>query len=229
MSEWQATRVQLDRLNDDAVTREQRRALVREIQRFEHIDDEVARALLQVPRHAFVAPELRDRAYEDGPLPIGHGQTISQPTVVAMMTQALALTGTERVLEIGTGSGYQAAVLGQLSRRVDTIEVIGELAVRARALLRALGYHNVVVHVGDGYAGLPAHAPFDRIMITAAPPNVPRQLAEQLREGGLMIAPVGPFAGVQELVLYEKRERLVERAVLGSVRFVPMVAPEQPL
>jgi protein-L-isoaspartate(D-aspartate) O-methyltransferase len=163
------------------------------------------------------------QAYTDRPFPIGHEQTISQPTIVGMMTEALELRGTESVLEIGTGSGYQAAVLALLVPKVRSIEIVPELGNTARKRLEELGYANVEVRVGDGYAGWPDAAPFDRILLTAAPPEVPKALVEQLKEGGVLVAPVGPEGAVQTLFRYRKRGGKLDQESLGSVRFVPMV------
>jgi protein-L-isoaspartate(D-aspartate) O-methyltransferase len=175
----------------------------------------------KVPRHEFVPEAVRGQAYEDRPLPIGQGQTISQPYIVAFMTERLDLKPGERVLEVGTGSGYQAAVLAELGAQVYTIEIVPELARRAAADLKRLGYTNVVTRIGDGYKGWPDAAPFDAIIVTCAPEKVPQPLKDQLKEGGRMIIPVGP-AWNQELILLRKRgEELEERAVL-PVRFVPM-------
>jgi protein-L-isoaspartate(D-aspartate) O-methyltransferase len=186
----------------------------------------VLAAMGKVPRHEFVPKEVRPLAYEDRPLPIGHGQTISQPFVVAFMTEQLEPKPTDRVLEIGTGSGYQAAVLAELVGEVYTIEIIAPLAQRAAANLKRLGYQNVKVRDGDGYRGWPGTAPFDAIIVTCAPEKVPQPLVEQLKEDGRMIVPVGP-AGNQELVLFRKRgDRLEQRAVL-PVRFVPMTGEAQ--
>lgn len=209
---------------DDDQTRRARAHLVGRIQRSERLSAGVTEALLEVPRHAFVPPAQRDRAYDDNPLPIGHGQTISQPTVVAMMTEALDLSGEEVVLEIGTGSGYQAAVLSRMAKRVESIEIVEPLARWARAALDRVGYDNVRVHIGDGYAGLPHLAPFDRIIITAAPPEIPPKLIEQLAVGGKMVLPVGPRFGVQDLIVLEKKaDGSLSKTNLGPVRFVPMV------
>jgi protein-L-isoaspartate(D-aspartate) O-methyltransferase len=161
-------------------------------------------ALRRVPRHLFVPGVSLGRAYADMPLPIGYDQTISQPTVVAMMSDALSLQGVERVLEIGTGSGYQAAVLSVLAREVYTIEIIPELAASARKRLAELGYTNVQVLTGDGYRGWPTQAPFDRIILTAAPPAVPAALFDQLAMGGVLVAPVGSSSFSQRLVRYTK-------------------------
>ncbi|MFW5740026.1 MAG: protein-L-isoaspartate(D-aspartate) O-methyltransferase [Myxococcota bacterium] len=204
--------------------RRERAKLVKSIQHREQLSPEVLQALLDVPRHAFVPEGQRHRAYDDNPLSIGHGQTISQPTVVAMMTEALDLAGDEVVLEVGTGSGYQAAVLSRIVKRVESIEIVEPLAEHAREALERVGYDNVNVHVGDGYAGLPEQAPFDRIIITAAPPEVPPKLVQQLAKGGKMVLPVGPRFGVQDLIVLEKQaDGSLKRTNLGPVRFVPMV------
>ena len=166
-------------------------------------DDEVLAAMWRVPRERMVPERYRDRAYADHPLPIGHGQTISQPYVVAVMTRALRVREGDRVLEVGTGSGYQAAVLAEMGARVYTIEIVPELAERARRTLADLGYADrVTVRTGDGYAGWPEHAPFDAIIVTAAPDHVPQPLVDQLAPGGRLVIPVG--RGDQELVLIEK-------------------------
>ena len=180
----------------------------------------------KIPRHEFVPEQDRNRAYEDRALPIGHDQTISQPYIVAFMTEQLDPRPTDRVLEIGTGSGYQAAVLAQLVADVYTIEIVEPLAQRAEADLKRLGYMNVHVRPGDGYQGWPEAAPFDAIIVTCAPEKMSPLLVEQLKDGGRMIIPVGPI-GDQELVLLRKRgEQLEQRAVL-PVRFVPMTGGEQ--
>lgn len=184
-------------------------------------DDKVIRAMREVPRHAFVPGANLIDAYRDAPYPIGLGQTISQPTVVAMMTQALELEGDEKVLEIGTGSGYQAAVLGKLAKRVFTIELHEQLAQEAKEKLA--GFSNVTVRAGDGYAGWPEEAPFDRIVVTAAPPELPNALVEQLAEGGVLVAPVGPDGLPQRLFRYRKRGGKLVQEDLGGVMFVPMV------
>jgi protein-L-isoaspartate(D-aspartate) O-methyltransferase len=177
-------------------------------------------ALRKVPRHLFVPEASRAQAYDDHPLPIGHGQTISQPYIVAFMTEALALRGGETVLEIGTGSGYQAAVLGEIAARVYTIEIVTPLAEASAALLKHLGYANVSVRAGDGYVGWPEAAPFDAIMVTAAAPRIPEPLRQQLKDGGRLVVPVGDEW--QELVVVTRRgERFEEKRVL-PVRFVPM-------
>jgi len=185
-------------------------------------DERVLKAMETVPRHELVPEAVRAEAYEDRPLPIGFGQTISQPYVVAFMTEKLAPRPTDRVLEIGTGSGYQAAVLSRLVKEVYTIEIVDELARRAEADLQRLGCTNVFVRSGDGYLGWPEKAPFDAIIVTCAPEDVPQPLIEQLKEGGRMIIPVGPQGGIQELYLLEKRRGRVDRKAVLPVRFVPM-------
>lgn len=184
-------------------------------------NERVLAAMGKVPREEFVPEKLRTRSYTDRPLPIGYDQTISQPFIVAFMTEKLALKSTDRVLEIGTGSGYQAAILGELANDVYTIEIVAPLGKQAEATLARLGYNNVHVKIGDGHEGWPEHAPYDAIIVTCAPDHVPRALAEQVKDGGRIIIPVGG-AGAQELYLLEKKEgKLRQRAVL-PVRFVPM-------
>ncbi len=183
-------------------------------------DPRTLRAMASVAREKFVPPELRARAYDDRPLPIGYGQTISQPYIVALMTEQIQPKPGQRVLEIGTGSGYQAAVLSELVAEVYSIEIVRPLAQRAEGLLRELGYKNVHVKAGDGYKGWPEHAPFDAIIVTAAPDHVPKPLIEQLREGGRMIIPVGESAA-QNLYLLEKRDGQVKQTAVIPVKFVP--------
>ncbi len=183
-------------------------------------DAKTLAAMRQVPRHLFVPPGVAAEAYDDHPLPIGHGQTISQPYIVAFMTEALGLKGGETVLEVGAGSGYQSAVLSRIAARVFGIEIVEPLAREAAARLLKLGYANVEIRAGDGYAGWPEHAPFDAIMVTAAAPRVPEPLKQQLKDGGRLILPVGDH--VQELKIVTRRgSRFDERSVLG-VTFVPM-------
>lgn len=184
-------------------------------------DPRVLAALRAVPRHRFVPEAYRGRAYEDGPLPIGQGQTISQPYIVAVMTELLRPQPGDRVLEIGTGSGYQAAVLARLTRRVYSIEIVPELAARARAALAELGVANVEVFVGDGYQGLPDRAPFDGILLTAAPGEVPQPLLDQLAVGGRLVAPVG--GADQDLRVIERTAEGLQTTRLFPVRFVPFV------
>jgi protein-L-isoaspartate(D-aspartate) O-methyltransferase len=180
----------------------------------------------KVPRHEFVPERLRARAYDDYPLPIGHGQTISQPYIVAFMTEQLAPQPTDRVLEIGTGSGYQAAVLAELVAEVYTVEIVEELANRAAADLKRLGYTNVHVRAGDGYKGWPEAAPFDSVIVTCAPEHVPQPLIDQLKNGGRMIIPVGPLWS-QELVLLRKEGGKLEQHAVLPVQFVPMTGRGQ--
>jgi len=187
-------------------------------------DPRVLQAMTEVPRHLFVPPEERDAAYDDTPLPIGHGQTISQPYIVALMTESLHLEPDDRVLEIGTGSGYQAAVLSELVDSVYTIEIVAPLGKAARERLHQLGYDNVQVRIGDGFRGWPEKAPFDAIIVTAAPETIPETLVDQLADGGRMVIPVGRY--LQELILVEKRNGKVRKRSLASVRFVPMVGGE---
>lgn len=184
-------------------------------------DTRVLAAMRKVRRHEYVPKAVRDRAYDDGPLPIGHGQTISQPYIVAVMTQVLEPKDNDKVLEIGTGSGYQAAVLAEIVDQVYTIEIVGPLADEARAHLKKQGYTNITVRHGDGYRGWPEHAPFDKIIVTAAPPEVPPRLVEQLKVGGRMVLPVGE--GYQQLIVLTKTDQGVVTETLFPVRFVPMV------
>lgn len=184
-------------------------------------DARVIAAMEKVPRHLFVPDNMQAHAYEDSPLPIGNNQTISQPYIVAYMTGQLDLKGTEKVLEVGTGSGYQAAVLAELAREVYTIEILEPLAVRARDQIEKAGYTNVHFRIGDGYQGWPEAAPFDAIIITAAPNQIPETLISQLKVGGRMIAPVGEWH--QELLLVTKNKTDYSVKKLLPVRFVPMV------
>jgi protein-L-isoaspartate(D-aspartate) O-methyltransferase len=177
-------------------------------------------AMRKVPRHRFVPENLRSEAYQDHPLPIGYDQTISQPYIVAFMTEALQVEPSHRVLEIGTGSGYQAAILGELARDVYTIEIVTPLADRAKALLAEMGYRNVHVRAGNGYLGWPEQAPFDRIMVTAAPDEIPPALVAQLKVGGLMAIPVGTVE--QELRILRRTATGMETLQTLPVRFVPM-------
>jgi protein-L-isoaspartate(D-aspartate) O-methyltransferase len=186
----------------------------------------VLEAMLKVQRHLFVPVAQRSAAYADSPLPIGQGQTISQPYIVAFMTEALDVQPDHRVLEIGTGSGYQAAVLGTLAKEVYTIEIIATLAEQARALLTHLGFTNVQVRTGNGYLGWPERAPYDRIMVTAAPEEVPPALVQQLKVGGLMAIPVGSTA--QELRVLRRTAAGMETLTTLPVRFVPMTGKPKP-
>ena len=188
-------------------------------------EKDIIEAFLKVKRHLFVPKRYISRAYGDHPLPIGEGQTISQPYIVAFMTQILDLKRTDKVLEIGTGSGYQAAILGELSDNVYTIEINEPLGKRAKKLLKALGYSNVKVKIGDGYKGWKEHAPFDAIIVTASPTHIPGPLKEQLKEGGRMIIPVGE-AYAQKLLYIQKIDNELKQQSTFPVRFVPMVDPE---
>lgn len=185
-------------------------------------DERVLAAMNKVPRHLFVSSDLARRfAYTDQPLPIGEGQMISQPYIVAFMTEALKLSASSRVLEIGTGSGYQAAVLAEIVKEVFTIEIIPELGRSAMERLRKLGYHNIFVRIGDGYAGWPPKAPFDAIILTAAPAKIPEPLIQQLKIGGRLVAPVGTGWG-QKLIRLTRTPEAIEQEHLLDVRFVPM-------
>ncbi len=184
-------------------------------------DRKVLDAMRRVKRHDFVPQHHVTSAYEDHPLPIGHGQTISQPYIVALMTELCDLDGSEKVLEIGTGSGYQAAVLSLLAKEVYSIEIVEPLAKLSAQRFKSMGYGNIQVKCGDGYRGWPEHAPFDVIILTAAPPDMPMDLFRQLKEGGVMVAPVGDY--FQELVKIEKIDGRMRRTLVTHVRFVPMV------
>lgn len=187
------------------------------------LSEPVRQALLTVPRHAFVPDALQDAAYDNGPLPIGDGQTISQPYIVAIMTELLNLTPDSRVLEIGTGSGYQTAILARVAAQVYSIEIKAALARRAAKRLKLLNFDNVETRIGDGYAGWPEAAPFDAIMLTAATPAVPPQLFEQLHPGGRLIGPIDSGFD-QELMLYSKsNEGVISQRKLLPVAFVPMI------
>lgn len=187
------------------------------------VNERVLDAMRRVPRHEFVPDDQKPRAHDDSPLPIGYGQTISQPYIVAYMTDVLDPQPEHRVLEIGTGSGYQAAVLGELARDVYSIEIVEPLAAQARDTLERLGYRNVHTRVGDGYAGWPEAAPFDRIMLTAAPPALPQALVDQLAVGGILIAPVGPTHGRQVITVVRRNADGVTSEETIDVMFVPMV------
>ena len=185
-------------------------------------DKAVLAAMRAVPRHEFVPDRHIDQAYDDHPLPIGHGQTISQPYIVALMTEILQVEAGDRVLEVGSGSGYQAAVLADLDTEVYTVEIIPELAAQAEERLDRLGYDNVHVLNADGYFGWEEHAPYDAIIVTAAPDHLPAPLTEQLKEGGRMVIPIGPIGAVQTLWLFEKQDGELASTNLGAVRFVPL-------
>ena len=183
-------------------------------------DPRVLSAMLKVERHLFVPKEHQPSAYSDQPLPIGEGQTISQPYIVGLMTELLELKGEERVLEVGTGSGYQAAILAELAKEVYTIEIIETLAASAKRLLLEMGYQNIQVKAGDGYLGWPEHAPFDAIIVTCAPDRIPQPLLDQLKDGGRLVVPVGTHS--QELKKIIKRSGRIESKDILPVIFVPM-------
>lgn len=184
-------------------------------------DERVLAAMRKIERHRFVPGIHVSSAYEDHPLPIGHGQTISQPYIVALMTELCDLDGNEKVLEIGTGSGYQAAVLSLLAKEVYTIEIVDPLGKSARTRLAEMGYSNVEVRIGDGYLGWPEKAPFDVIILTASPPKIPKSLIDQLDDGGILVAPEGDYS--QELVKMTKKGGTVTKRTITYVRFVPMI------
>ncbi len=188
-------------------------------------DPEILAAFEKVERHKFVDSSLWSMAYNDHPLPIGEGQTISQPYIVALMTDLAGLDSSDTVLEIGTGSGYQAAILAELVDQVYTIEIVKSLGLQARERLRQLGYDNVEVRIGDGYQGWPEQAPFDAIIITCAPPKIPQPLLDQLADGGRMVVPVGTY--YQELILVEKEDGELRKSRIAPVRFVPMTGESQ--
>jgi protein-L-isoaspartate(D-aspartate) O-methyltransferase len=186
-------------------------------------DERILRAFTKVPRHLFVPKDMQKHAYADSPLPIGNGQTISQPYIVALMTQLANPEIGKRALEIGTGSGYQAAVLAELVDSVFTIEIVPELAKQASDLLKTLGYNNVVTRYGDGYAGWPEFSPYDIIIVTAAPEEIPQPLIDQLAENGRLIIPVGSVHSFQDLILIQKKNNKITRRRIASVRFVPFL------
>ncbi|MBN2466566.1 MAG: protein-L-isoaspartate(D-aspartate) O-methyltransferase [Deltaproteobacteria bacterium] len=186
-------------------------------------DRRVIEAMEKVPRHLFVPGHYQGSAYSDGPLPIGEGQTISQPYIVAFMTEALDLKSEDRVLEIGTGSGYQAAVLAEIVKDVYSIEVIPTLARRARKMLARLGYENISIKIGDGYKGWPEAAPFDAVIVTCAPEDIPQPLVDQLKDGGRMVIPVGKAWAVQKLLRAVKSNGRLTTTEEMPVRFVPMI------
>ena len=205
---------------------ERERMVERQIEARGVKDTAVLRAMRQVPRHLFVPVSYAPQAYRDGPLALGHGQMISQPYIVAFMAEALRLRGDDRVLEIGTGSGYQTAVLAQLARDVFSIEIVKPLAERAAGKLKELGYANVQVRTGDGYQGWPEHAPYDAILVSAAPDHIPQPLLDQLAVGGRMILPLGKKFS-QDLMLIRRTHSGYERTPLLPVAFVPMTGEAQ--
>ena len=186
-------------------------------------DSRVIEAMRKVPRHLFVPENMRESAYDDRPLPIGEGQTISQPYIVAFMTEVLHLSPGDKVLEIGTGSGYQAAILAEIVSEVYTIEIRPRLGETARERLKEMGYSNIFVKIGDGYKGIPEKAPFNAVIVTCAPEKIPRPLIDQLTEGGRMIIPVGERRGIQKLVLLKKVEGKIMTKAVMNVLFVPMI------
>jgi protein-L-isoaspartate(D-aspartate) O-methyltransferase len=206
----------------DEYTRLRKEMVVSQIQSRGVSDSDVLAAMNAVLRHQFVLPEFLDQAYEDHPLPIGYGQTISQPYIVALMTEKLRLKRGDVVLEIGTGSGYQAAVLAQLGVQVYSVEIVPELAKAADERLKQLGYA-VSVKQGDGYYGWPEHAPYDAIIVTAAPDHVPQPLVKQLKDGGRLVIPVGPQGGFQTLWQFTRAGEDLKAVDLGGVAFVPLV------
>ncbi|RPI21724.1 MAG: protein-L-isoaspartate(D-aspartate) O-methyltransferase [Chloroflexota bacterium] len=209
-------------MDDPRDYEDERRYMVREqLQGRDIHDPRVLRAMLMTPRHLFTPPEHRHLAYVDGPLPIGEGQTISQPYIVALMTQMLELVGDEKVLEVGTGSGYQAAVLALLAREVHTVERFDALARRAANILHELGLKNVFVHVGDGSLGWSSEAPYDAIIVTAAAPHAPQPLLEQLADGGRMVVPVGRMSG-QYLECWDRHGDDYAHEAVVPVAFVPL-------
>jgi len=189
-------------------------------------DPQVLSAMQNVPRHRFVPKEAQNRAYGDYPLAIGHGQTISQPYIVALMTEALGVEPGDKVLEVGTGSGYQAAILAEMDTEVYTVEVVAELQAQAKETLAELGYENVHYRVGDGREGWPEHAPYDGIIVTAAPPQIPNPLVEQLADGGRLVIPVGPKGRYQTLWKIIRVGEKIRKIDMGGVAFVPLVHPD---
>ncbi len=206
----------------DARLEERMKMVDTQIRRRGVTDEDVLAAMETVPRHEFVPDHLQGQAYADHPLPIGHGQTISQPYIVALMTELLQLSNTDRVLEVGTGSGYQAAILAQIVDEVYTIEIIEPLALQARERLKRLGYTNVHVRHGDGYYGWEEHAPYDAIIVTAAPDHIPQPLIQQLKDGCRLVIPVGPPGGYQTLWQVTKEGDKIEKRNVTGVLFVPL-------
>ncbi len=215
-----ASQTDTAKTQDAAYTAARKQMVQDQIRRRGIEDKRVLAAMEKVERHLFVPEKYRQYAYIDDPLPIEAGQTISQPFIVALMTELLMLEGDEKVLEIGTGSGYQAAILGELAKEVFSIEIIDTLGVSASKRLEQLGYENITVRIADGYRGWPGEAPFDAIIVTAAPPSIPKPLLDQLADGGRMVAPVGRMS--QELILIERNDTTYTETTIAPVRFVPM-------
>jgi len=212
-----------ERTKEDVYKSAAERMVAEQIEVREIKDKKVLRAMRTVPRHEFVPEEFKPYAYEDRPLPIGCGQTISQPYIVALMTELLGLDGEDKVLEVGTGSGYQAAILSEIVREVYTIEIFEELGTSAKRRLKDLDYSNVTVRIGDGYYGWPEEAPFDAVIVTCAATHIPPPLIAQLKEGGRMCIPVGGVFQIQNLMLIEKRDGKITSKNILPVRFVPML------
>jgi protein-L-isoaspartate(D-aspartate) O-methyltransferase len=212
---------------DEAFARQRRAMVVEQLESRDIRDKRVLEAMRQVPRHLFVPLSFRDQAYADHPLPIGEDQTISQPYIVALMTQCLELKGKETILEVGTGSGYQAAVLSLLASRVYSIEINAALAESARNLIEKLGYANVDIRTGDGFFGWPEKAPFDGIIVTCAARRVPGPLFEQLKEGGRMVIPVGETGEGQRLIRVRKLKGKAYEDEISLVMFVPMLGQDK--
>jgi protein-L-isoaspartate(D-aspartate) O-methyltransferase len=221
-----STPIPLTQRDKAGFARQRERMVIETIERRGVTDDDVLSAMRTVPRHLFVPESERDHAYGDYPLPIGYGQTISQPFIVALMSELIDLQPGDRVLEIGTGSGYQAAILAQLTDEVYTIEIIPELAERAQNDFDRLGYDQITAKQGDGYWGWEEYAPFEAIIVTAAPDHVPQPLVNQLADGGKMVIPIGPPGGYQSLWLLERKGNEVLRYNWGGVRFVPLTRSE---
>jgi protein-L-isoaspartate(D-aspartate) O-methyltransferase len=211
----------------DAYASRRRRMVTEQLASRDISDRRVLEVMAKVPRHLFVLPAYREQAYEDYPLPIEEGQTISQPYIVALMTQCLGLKGGEKLLEVGTGSGYQAAVLAEIGGQVFSVEINERLAARSALTLRELGYDNVLVKCGDGYRGWPEEAPFDGIMVTCASPEVPPALIEQIGEGGRLVIPLGDVRTYQILTVFTKKDGKLRKRGISGVRFVPMTGEVQ--
>jgi protein-L-isoaspartate(D-aspartate) O-methyltransferase len=208
---------------DPQIVQARKNMVERDLKGRDITDPRVLEVMGRVPRHLFVDKSLQNRAYSDHPLPIGEGQTISQPYIVALMTQLLNISPADRILEIGTGSGYQAAVLAELAARVYTVEIHEALAKKSAELLKRLGYGNVIVRHGDGYLGWEEHAPYNAVMVTCSIGEIPPRLIEQLKEGGRLVIPLGSPKGLQTLTLLTKRGGKTETRQIGTVSFVPMI------